>query len=438
MEKDSAKRRLTTVPRRSGVYKFKDAKGVVLYVGKALSLKDRLSSYFQKNLLPKTAEMVAKAENFSYIETGSEFTALLLEAKLIKLYRPKYNVIFKDDKSYLYIFISITDEFPKVFLIRKPKNLPAHRGAYFGPFPSSSTTDQILKWMRSLFPFCQQQKIGKRPCFYSHLGLCTPCPGQIVKTTGEEYQQLKHTYRQNIFRLKRILEGKIDAVVRDLTREMHSLSKQQAYEEARAIRDRINKLQWLLHQPLKTATFLENPNYYFEEQAMAISTLRSLLGKHGLPTQKLHRIECFDVSTISGVQSVASQVVFIDGIPEKSLYRRYRIREGSKPNDVGMLTEAIKRRLGHPEWELPDLLMVDGGKAQVSVVAKLLRDEQLVLPLLGLAKRFEKIVFLKGTVFSEITLRRKEAALKLLQQIRDEAHRFAITYHRKLRRQLVS
>lgn len=429
--------KLKTVPQRPGVYLFKDFQGKVLYVGKALSLRARLSSYFQTPDRAKVMEMMHHAQDFSYIETGSEFTALLLEARLIKLYLPKYNTALRDDKSYLYVFISTGETFPKIFLTRKPKTqstvYDGLKGEFFGPFPSSFTLKKILRWLRRMFPYCAQKSLGKRPCFYSHLGLCRPCPSWVVKQTPDQAKIFTKEYRINILRIKRIFEGKSDMVKKDLEKEMKKYSSQKKYEEAAVCRNRYLSLEKLLSARDKTAVFLENPNYYYEAQEKKIIELQNILSPFIPKIKRLHRIECFDVSTIQGKFSVASQVVFIDGLPEKSLYRRFRMRVSGKPDDVGMLKEAVFRRLKHQEWPLPHLLVIDGGKAQIAVIDEGLKELNLNLPLIGLAKRLETIVVKINEQFHEVNLPKKSRALQLLQQIRDEAHRFAITYHRKLR-----
>lgn len=442
MDIQSAKKNLKSVPRRPGVYRYFDAFGTILYVGKALSLRDRLSSYFLKNVHPKTAELIKAADHFEYTETGSEFTALLLEAKLIKLHRPKYNVSFRDDKSYLYIFISTKEEFPKVFLTRRPKGdasdaswsvFEGFKGEYFGPFPSAYATRQILKWLRSLFPFCQQKNIGKRACFYSHLGLCKPCPAEIVQTSGEQYQALKKIYRKNISHLTRILEGSISNVSEELEKEMKHYAKNEEFEKAQHVRNQTERLKYLLEEHFRTSVFLDNPNFYVDTQKEATGELREILREQGLMVEPISKLECFDISNFQGHSSVASQVVFVDGVANTDLYRRYRIQLDGKPNDFAMMREAISRRLTHTEWSLPQLLIVDGGKPQVSTIFELLKEKNIQLPLIGLAKRFETIVLVKDGKLIEVKLPRRSPAIKLLQQIRDEAHRFAITYHRKVR-----
>lgn len=428
------------LPRRPGIYQYLDEHQDVLYVGKALSLKDRVSSYFQKDVSIKTQEMLKNAVSVRWIETGSDFEALLLEANLIKKHRPKYNVTFRDDKSYLYIFISTAEEFPKIFLTRRPNNMPQSEGSkgtfnglkgeYFGPFPSSKTTKSVLKWLRRAFPFCTQTRLKSRPCFYSHIGQCKPCPSFIVTQPEPLYSQLKKRYRNNIFHIRRILEGNIQGVRDELQQEMKKLSQAERFEEAQDVHTQLTRFEWILKSPATTASFLENPNFYFDQQKKATDELVSFLQSHQVPITDARRIECFDISTFQGNFSVASQVVFIDGVPEKNFYRRYRIRNDGKPNDFAMLTEAIGRRLKHPEWELPSLLVVDGGKGQVSTIQKLFAQRAITLPLIGLAKQFERLIIPEDGKLFEVSLPRKHEGLKLIQVLRDEAHRFALSYHR--------
>lgn len=437
---ENVKNRIKEAPKRPGVYLYKNSEGIVLYVGKALSLRDRLYSYTQK-VPAKIAEMLTQAHDLAWIETGSDFEAILLEATLIKKYLPHYNTALRDDKSYLYIFISTGEEFPKVLLARKPKNgsrsrrfetFEGAKGEYFGPFTSAQTTRQVLKWLRRIIPFCQQKRMGKRACFYSHIGLCRPCPSNIIKQPEPLFDQLKKQYRQQIFRLKRILEGNIASVATDLEKEMKKLSREERFEEAAQIRTQLRRLKWLSTQT-NTKHFLENPNFYADSQKQAIDELVRILRENGVAIEKADKIECFDVSTFQGNFSVASQIVFVNGIPEKNLYRRYRIRLDGKPNDFDMLSESLGRRLKHPEWIFPDLFVIDGGKGQVSSAKKTLAAANIKTPVIGLAKQFEKIIVSKDHEFQEITIPKKSEALQLMQAMRDEAHRFAITYHRKRR-----
>ena len=449
MENAVLKILINDFPHRPGVYFFKSKTHEVLYVGKAISLKDRLLNYTQTDVPPKTQLLKENATTVNYIETGGEFEALLLEANLIQKHRPKYNVVFRDDKSYLYIFISIKEEFPKIFVTRKPKadqRLPKFRafnsgnltsynglkGAYFGPYPSLSTVHEVLKMLRRIFPFCQQKKVSKRSCFYSHIGLCHPCPSQIVKEAPEMQRVLKKEYKKNLFAIKAILEGRFKDLERRLAKNMHDASSKERFEDAANFRDRLVQLKSLTESRRPIERFLENPNFYFEESQSAVQALQKLLLPYYPKISQLERIECYDISNFGGKNAVGGEVVFIQGIPEKNEYRRYKIKLVG-PNDVGMLTEMVSRRLSHREWPYPDLVVLDGGKPQVGKIRDLFLKQHLSIPLIGLAKRLEEIVIPQANKFIIIRLKRNQAALNLLQALLDETHRFALTYHRTQR-----
>ena len=434
--------KIARAPKRPGIYRYLDSNGTILYVGKALQLKDRLKSYFQKDVSVKTRQMLSLARTIDWIETGSEFSALLLEALLIKLHQPHYNIALRDDKSYIYVFVSTGEEFPIVLLARKPKQDATKgkwavfenlKGEYYGPFASSRVTRELLRKLRRVTPFCQQKPGSKRVCFYHHLGLCNPCPAAIRKTEGPIYQELKRCYRNQIRKLGQILSGKLDLVQKELTQEMRAFAEKLEFENAQAVKRQLRRFEWLLSYHDTSSVFLDNPNFYFDEQQKACDELQSLLRKHGVHLSYPHRIECFDIATFGGYHSFASQVVFIDGVPEKKEYRLYRMHKQGKPNDVAMLAEAVRRRLAHKEWPLPDLFIVDGGKPQVSTVDKILSQNQPKLPLVGLAKRNEQIIVPRTPGFAIISLNRAHQALQLLQAIRDEAHRFANSRHRQAR-----
>lgn len=444
MEKIGLRDKIKKAPQRPGVYLFKNQSGKILYVGKTLSLKDRLNSYLQKDIPPKTQQLISHMAKVSLIETGTNLEAILLEAKLIKLHQPDYNVILRDDKSFLYIFISTGEIFPKVFLIRKPKRslllsgssriiLDGIKGEFFGPFPSARTAKKVMKMLRKIYPFCQQRRLGNRPCFYSHIGLCQPCPSYIVRLSEPLFSQLKRTYRHQIFTLKRIINGEVASVRRSLEKQMHTFNKAQDYEQAALVRDQIYQLDYVCQMRDKTNVFLENSNFYQEEQLRAVDELRTFLANYFPELPKLHRIEGYDISTLSGINSVGAQIVFIDGLPEKSLYRKYKISFDGISNDTAMLTEVISRRLKHNEWDLPNLIIVDGGKPQVKVIVQLLNVTGYSIPVIGLAKRLEHIILWVNDQFIELQPSRASPVLLLLQQIRDETHRFAISFQRHRR-----
>ena len=431
-------------PQRPGIYKFKQDKQV-LYVGKALSLKDRVLTYFQ-NLDLKAKQLTQLASNISYIETESEFQALLLEANLIKKYHPPYNIIFKDDKSYLYIFISLGEDYPKVIATRKPKNVDVSKkwemyenlkGHFFGPYPSTSQTQELLRWLRKIFPFCSQKKISSKPCFYSHLQLCNPCPNYIQKQDKNTQPILKKIYKDNITNIKRILEEKIKNVVVDLSKKMEDLSQNQKYEEAQILKKRLFYLNNLL-TVTKIKNYLTNSQFYPEAQIQITKDMTKMLNKFNLKIKQLEKIECFDISNLDGKFAVASQVVFMNGLPDKSQYKRYRIKITDEPNDVKMLSEVISRRIKHKEWPFPDIIIVDGGIPQVSTIHQLLIKENIDIHVIGLAKKKETLIIYNNDKFHQLKLSKFNNILKLIQQIRDESHRFAIKYHRHLRNKFLT
>lgn len=239
-------------------------------------------------------------------------------------------------------------------------------------------------------------------------------------------------YRYNVFAIKRILEGKLSQVRSALKKEMHDYSQKLEFENARETRDRLRNLISIT-QANDISGFLEDANFYFYRQKAALQELLRLFIPYFPNLKKLDRIECFDISNFSADFTVGSQVIFVSGIPEPSLYKRYKIKHTLTPNDVVSMREMIGRRLQHKEWKYPDLLLVDGGKPQVSHISKLLKELGLEFPLAGIAKRLEQLVIPQNGTFALLTLPRNSLALKLVQHMRDEAHRFALTYHRKLR-----
>lgn len=429
-----------SLPRRPGVYQFKNEKGKVLYVGKALSLKDRVTSYFASFADHKQQRLVEDSTLIDTIETASDFEALLLEANLIKLHRPKYNVSLRDDKSYLYIFVSTGEEFPVVVTCRQSDItmqgkfvvFDGLKGQVFGPYPSASTVRTVLKQLRRIFPHCQQKRIGKRACFYSHIGLCRPCPSDISKKEGTEQTELKKIYRRNVLSIKRILEGKLVGVEKELEKTMNRCAKQQRYEQAAQTRNQLDRLRFL-QQSNDITPYLEDAAFYASSQMSATEELKTVLAPYFVHLPDLRRIECFDISHLGTTGPVGSQVVFVNGIPEKGEYKRYHIKTAIAPNDAACMREMLTRRLNHQEWDTPNLIVIDGGKPQLSIVLQLMEKMNKTVPAIGLAKRNEQLVIKTPNQFMMVSLKRSSPALKLVQQLRDEAHRFANTFQRKTR-----
>ncbi|MDP1723012.1 MAG: GIY-YIG nuclease family protein [Candidatus Gottesmanbacteria bacterium] len=433
---------LASVTTRPGVYLYCDSHGTVLYVGKAKNVKKRVRQYFvrRERLTTKTQTLVPQISSIQTIATDSEFDALLLEAHLIREFMPKYNSIAKDDKSPLYIAITFEELLPRIILTRKTtidswKSHP--KRAIFGPFQSGRIARRLLLSVRHSIPFCSQKQRNGNPCFYTHIGLCDPCPSLISKMPeGIGKAQLLRRYKHNIRRVALVLSGQASKVRIELTHAMNARAGVMAYEEAGEIKKQVDALDMLLTHIFDPSVYTDGASQPSHIHETRLTDLVRVLSGAGMTLTSLKRIECIDISTIQGSWSTGSLVVFTDGIPDTGQYRRFRIKLGGKPNDVGMMTEVITRRFGHAEWPNPNLLIVDGGKPQVKGALNALSGFSNI-PIIGLAKRFEEIIIPSGNpsspFFSTIRLETSRPALQILQHIRDEAHRFAKKYHTSLR-----
>ena len=410
------------IPENAGVYLFKDKKGTVIYVGKAKNLKNRVSSYFSNSLLPKTAQMIQNANSISFINVSSEFEALLLEANLIKKYKPKYNIALKDDKSPLYIGIT-NEKLPRVITLRKSeiKNWDLKAKNIFGPYLSGYAAKGVLSRIRKVFPFSTHLP-SEKICIYKQIGLCDPCPSEV------NTKELRNKYLKNVRGVKNILNGKLGTVKKDLESQIKDYSKEEKFEEAAKIKRQLEFFERLTFTPdFEIENYLENPNLLEDIRQEELESLKKVLIQF-LPLQKLSRIECFDVAHLAGSFPTASMVTLINGEPEKRFYRHFKVYQKKKNSDVDSMREIITRRLKHlGDWGVPDLIIIDGGKPQLSKVHDLLEEKEI--PFIGLAKQFETIVILKDKKFYEV--RANGANLRLLQRIRDEAHRFARRLHHK-------
>lgn len=418
------KTQYSKLPDAPGIYQFLDENGVVLYVGKAKSLKKRVSSYFvnRKDLGTKTQVLVSQIDRVRTINVTSEVESLLLEASLIKKFSPKYNARLTDGKSYLLAKITIKDKAPKVLLARREKE---QNSVYFGPFPNSGDLKMVLKLIRRIFPYQSVNNHAKRFCLYYHLGLC-PCPPMFK--TEKEFKN----YRKNIFHLVHFLEGKTQDVIKELENERNDLSKNEDFEEAAKIQKQIDAVILITSQNRNAFEYEINPNLKADIRNKELENLIQVLKENSVLISNLERIECYDISNISGIHATGSMVVFTNGERDSSNYRRFRIRRPPKtvPNDFAMMREVIKRRFGHPEWGRPDLLIIDGGKGQVSSAKQAVFESNIDVPVIGIAKREEILI---TSDFKQIRLPKNSNALTLVRRVRDEAHRFAITYHKKLR-----
>ncbi len=406
-----------------GIYLFLDQKGKVLYVGKAKNLKKRVGSYFvsKSQLLEKTKILVSRTSKIKTIQAHSEIEALLLEANYIKKYNPVYNARLTDGKAYPLIKITIKDDYPNVLIARRPDD---PKSIYFGPFPNAGAMKLVLKTIRRIFPYVSVKNHSKRICLYFHLGLC-PCPPAFDSLL------LEKEYKANIKRIIIFLKGQTKKVLRDLEKERDSESKKEEYENARKLQQKIDSVLIITNPSYPSFDSQTDPNLEEDIKNDELLSLKKVLETTKSKIILPRRIECYDVSNISGKFAVGSMVVFIDGDKETSQYKRFKIRfTKENPNDFAMLSEVIARRLNHNEWPHPDLIIVDGGKGQVSSVVKVLERKNLNLALIGIAKREETII---TQDLLEIKLPKNSKALLLVMRIRDEAHRFAIAYHRNLR-----
>ncbi|MBR6889017.1 MAG: excinuclease ABC subunit UvrC [Selenomonadaceae bacterium] len=527
---DILQEKLKTLPDAPGVYLMKDARGKIIYVGKARVLKNRVRQYFQanKNHGAKVKAMVAKIADFETIITASEVEALILECNLIKKHRPRYNISLKDDKSYPYLRLTAED-FPRIILTRRI----IHDGSrYFGPYTSGLAVKETLQLLRKIFPLRTCKTFAKRPCLEFHIKRClAPCAEkisckdylQIVKAAEKFLEgrtaQIERTLTAQMNEAAQTLNFELAARLRDILAAIRKVTEKQKIvsdtgdadaiglarlngetcaqiffirdgkvtgrenfllsgaadeTDAQAVTEFIKQYysraqisateillpvalpeedlkilgEWLgakLIEPKRgvkrSLVDMANQNaekFLSEESARrqfkdaqtvgAVEELKNFLKLPHLP----RRMECFDISHIQGAETVASMVVFKDGAPDKKNYRRYKIRttEG-KPDDFLSMREVTSRRYGSAD-DLPDLIVIDGGLGQLNSALEIIRGAGHQVPVVGLAKQFE-LIFVEGSSIP-VELPRDSQALKLMQRIRDEAHRFAITYHRKLRR----
>src|SRR3989344_5664827 len=403
---------------RNGVYIFFDRTKTPIYIGKSVNLKSRLNSYISNPLKQKTKLMVSEAEYFTTIKVTSELEALLLEARLVGDYTPKYNIELKDDKSPLYIKIT-KDIYPQIILARKIDGKKDTR-EFFGPFPSSRNVKSTIKLLRKIFPF-SQHKLGKKPCFYSQIKLCSPCPNMIEALEDEDLKRsCRKEYLINVRRLINILKGNFNKVQNDLLKEMKGLSVSEDFEEAHKVKEKLTRLEYITRPFTSPQYFINNPNLAEDIRYNEKQELFEILKPH-LIIKNTSRIECFDVAHLAGSANTASMVTFVDGEPDKGLYRKFRIRQAKNQDDISSLKEVAKRRLNHlKDWGEPDLIIVDGGKTQVTVFYNEFRGSGI--PTVGLAKRFETLIIPLNSThlnFKEITLPRGNAK-NLVVRLRDE------------------
>ena len=385
--------RKTKLPDKPGVYLFLDKKGEILYIGRATLLKRRVASYFRNDLDPRIKEMVGLAAKIEHYVTETVLESFILEANLIKKHWPKYNIREKDDRSFIYIVIAEAD-YPKPVIVRGKdlEKFPAGSAKVFGPYKSLRIAGEILKIARRIFPYgtclplySSDNRRGK-PCFHYQIGLCSGiCVGAVSK---EDYQK-------NINNLILFLSGEKKRLIKKLTKE----NPQQA-ESLKHIRD-------------------------------ASLLIREDIGVGG---GKINRLEAYDISHFAGKETYGAMIVFSGGEENKNEYRLFKIKSAPASDDLAALRETIERRFRHKEWPTPDLIVIDGGRPQVLAVSRVLRDNNIKTPMLGISKRQNnKLIFPFGTKksFQELA----EASKNVLLRARDEAHRFA-NFARKRRKRM--
>jgi len=404
------KKKIKNFPDSPGVYFMKDRAGEIIYVGKAVALKKRVASYFNRRASSlKTDVMMSYVADISYQEVPTEREALLLEAELIKKYRPRFNVSLKDDKSYPYIVVT-RETFPRVYIGRRRGHL-GDEADLFGPYTSASLLRRALKILRRSFPFCSCRRFPKKPCLNLDLGLCLgPCQGRIGR----------RRYLAIIRSLEDFLTQKDTELIEGLSRRMQRLVARERFEEAAKLRDQLEALSILVSLKKGSSAGMEGK----EDDWVRL----------GLKKEPC-RIEAFDISNIGGRQAVGSMVSFFDGKPDKDNYRRFRIKAVGGIDDYAMIREVVGRRyrrLLEERLKLPDLVVIDGGAGHLAAARGALRELGIALSMIAIAKE-EELIY-TGMRPAPLRLERSSPALRLVQAVRDEAHRFAKKYHILLRK----
>ena len=418
----------SSIPTTAGVYSLLNQQQKPIYIGKAINLRERLKQHFTDQVHSKEKIITLNTYFISLYETNSELAALILEANLIRRYRPKYNAVLLDDKSRLYIGIT-KEVYGKVLLVRRRDLDSAKLRFIFGPLSSMATAKLLLRKLRSGIPFCIEKKLGPKPCFYSQIGLCQPCPNLITGLEKTAQIKLRREYQNNIRRLINVFKGQGQTILSDFKTQLKLLSSQENYEQAAILRDRIYYLETLFQRRLDYSDRLSEPNYIKELRLKESRDLQIALG-----LTKLGRVECYDISNLNFKEATASMVVFEKGEALSDQYRRFKIR-GKRVFDPQMLTETLSRRFNHQEWIRPDLLVIDGGGPQLIEILKFFKNQAKISlpPIVGLAKRPDRLIVPKGEELQVLSLQQFPEALNYLQRMRDEAHRFAKKYHLHLR-----
>ncbi|MBI4970905.1 MAG: excinuclease ABC subunit C [Candidatus Omnitrophica bacterium] len=408
------RQKVQSLPETPGVYLMKDEHGEIIYIGKAAALRKRVTSYFvHDDHAPKISMLMKRVCDVDYIETPTEVEALLLEAQLINKHKPRYNTRQKDDKSYPLVKIT-REPFPKLVLTRQKTDTKAR---YYGPFTDSRMLHEALRLIHTIFPIRKCQTLPKTACLYYHIGQCiAPC---IFLDKKEEYAKL-------INEVSDFLGGGKKSLIDYLSEKMEEASRELRFEEAQIYKEQIQALAQLR----KKRFYQARPEK--SVSLSATSELRRVLKLKKYP----ERVVCFDVSNIMGTEAVASKVSFYREMPDKFDYRHYKIKTVIGIDDYSMIQEAVRRMIrgikeGREEI-VPDVIVIDGGKGHLRAAYEVMKQESFTeVGLISIAKRFEHLYTVESS--EPLVLERDSPLLHLMQKVRDEAHRFAITYHRKLR-----
>ncbi|MEM9109006.1 MAG: excinuclease ABC subunit UvrC [Planctomycetota bacterium] len=442
---DDLLKKAHALPKVPGVYLMKDGKGVVLYVGKAAKLPERVSSYFVPSALtsgglgPKKAPMLDLIDDFDTIECETEWEALLTENRLIKDIHPRFNAALTDDKTFPYLVITVRDDFPGVFITRDPNN-PEYRGAkVYGPFTGVYALREAIQLLQRIFKFrtCSLTILDGdpknsrfRPCLLYPIKQCSaPCGAKVNR----------EDYRADIQRFIRFLDSKRSVMLRELNQEMQQASEGQNYEKAAVLRDQIRAIEKLDERGSRKDNWQPESESFYEDPKKGLESLRKTLGLD----KPIRCIECIDIAHLQGNETVGSKVCFVDGRPLKNEYRRYKIKSvapnlsgGRINDDYASIREVVSRRYseaGAGNELYPDVIVIDGGLGQLHAAQEAFEQLDVKPPMvISLAKK-EELIYVQAKA-EPIRLSRNNLGLKLVQAARDEAHRFAQHYHHILRR----
>jgi len=464
--------KIKNLPNNPGCYKFYDKTGKIIYIGKAKNLKKRVSSYFfHKDLDLKSKVLIDKINDMSWEITDSEIEALVLESLLIKKYKPRFNVKIKDDKDFLYIRIDLKERFPYPQLIRRPpvgagfKPVPTKPApTIFGPFTDPKLLRKGMAVLRKIFLWrdCSDSKFNyykkrKKPCLEYYIKNCSaPCVYSVEsgKASAKQFNRVKfineNDYQLNIKQFIKFLEGKKKNIIKDLKKKMKKLAQEKEFEKAAIIRDKVKSLEHIKLNLKSQISPLRADKTITKNSKLKniIFVLNKELG-YNLKSKKDFRIEFYDISNIAGKEAVGSMIVWQDGDFAKDQYRKFKIKTVKEISDTDMMKEVLLRRikylkdLKNPNYPKdPDLIILDGGKGQLGVIYNLFLGKDIDIPLIALAKKKEEVWGIKELKvkfknkehsFKKINIEKNSPEGYFLQRLRDEAHRFALSYHRKLR-----